>query len=345
MKDYRLEENREEAFVKWMTWSVVYNDCDSALYMTNYLFDRFEHNIEQKLWMAWIYGTTYHLPTAWVIWNEFPDFELVDQERLEKWNGENYKRLRYQTDTKYNKGHLPTQFASYRKWVHSTASTQRAKMRQFVSEHGSATKNFNALYDEVSTNLHKFGRYTGWFYLQTLKQCVGLNIDAPDLKLRDSGSKSHRNGLLFALGLEKYTEYLLTKEFVADLEVKAATLLEKVKEALPEELRYKADFFAMETCLCSFKKLFRKSRGRYLGYYLDRQAEEISQVEHDGWDGICWRPFWEARKETIRPDLLDDIIDKKKMENFLDFGSLNRLEYLYIEDKSTKTMDVRDFLC
>ena len=48
----------------------------------NYLFNRYEHNLEQKLWIAWIYGTTYHLPTAWIIWNEFPDFELVGLERL-----------------------------------------------------------------------------------------------------------------------------------------------------------------------------------------------------------------------------------------------------------------------
>ena len=62
-------------------------------HMLNYLFDRYEHNIEQKLWVCWLFGTTYYAPTAWVIWNEFPDFELVGSQRLEGWNSENYRRL------------------------------------------------------------------------------------------------------------------------------------------------------------------------------------------------------------------------------------------------------------
>ena len=127
MADLRLKENRRTAFLKWCEWSLLHKDCDPALWLLNYLFDRFEHNIEQKFWISWIYGTTYHLPTAWIIWNEFPDFELVDQERLQEWNNKNYQRLRYQTDTKWNKGHLPQQFASYKRWVNfeNKEGTQR----------------------------------------------------------------------------------------------------------------------------------------------------------------------------------------------------------------------------
>ena len=120
--DLRKKENREQALLEWCTWSLENKDCDPALWLLKYLFDRFEHNIEQKYWISWIYGTTYHLPTAWLIWNEFPDFHLVDQDRLEQWNTDNYKRLRYQTDTKYNKGFLPKQFASYKNWIHHNLS-------------------------------------------------------------------------------------------------------------------------------------------------------------------------------------------------------------------------------
>ena len=75
--DYRLLENRKKAFIDWFGWSLIIDDCDPALYMLNYFYDRFEFNIEQRLWITWIYGTTYHFPTAYVIWNEFPDMELV----------------------------------------------------------------------------------------------------------------------------------------------------------------------------------------------------------------------------------------------------------------------------
>ena len=92
MKDFRKIENRREAFINWFGWSIEIEDCDSAIYMTNYFFDRFEYNAEQRLWLCWLYGTTYHWPTAYVIWNEFPDMELVGVERLAEWNNKNYKR-------------------------------------------------------------------------------------------------------------------------------------------------------------------------------------------------------------------------------------------------------------
>ena len=82
-----------------------------------------------------------------------------------------------------------------------------------------------------------------------------------------------------------------------------------VKQEFPN-----TDYYDMETCLCSFKKLFRTSRGRYLGYYLDRQAEEIAQCDKDGWFGIDWEPLWDSRKETLNHKLLTNKIDKLKME-------------------------------
>lgn len=329
MTDYRLQENRKEAFVEWMRWSIVNDDCDPSLFMTNYLFDRYEHNQEQKLWICWLYGTTYYFPTTWVIWNEFPDFELVGHDRINDWNSKNYSRLRYQTDTKYNKGHLAAQFESYRDWVHShnKEGSQRAIIRSLYGDNEVQT--YQNLTKEFTNKLHKFGRYTTWFYLQTLKHCAGVPLDAPDLLLNDySGSRSHRNGLLYAIGREDMVDQKLQAREYEWLEHQAAELLTRVKEALPEHLRHKADFFAMETCLCSFKKIFRIKRGRYLGYYLDRQAEEIRRVEQDGWNGIYWKPLWDARNETIEDKtLLGGVIEDSRMSQFLDIGSIERVKY------------------
>ena len=115
--DYRQQQNRREAFIRWYAWSLQYDDCDPAVWATNYLNKRYEHNDEQRLWLAWLYGNTYYLPTAWILMNEFPDFELATVDRMEQWNTANYKRLRYQTDTKWNKGHLPAMFASYQQFI------------------------------------------------------------------------------------------------------------------------------------------------------------------------------------------------------------------------------------
>jgi len=296
---------RKKDFINWYRWSLSIKDCDPAIHMTNYLFDRFEHNKEQKLWIAWIYGTTYYLPTTWVIWNEFPDMELVGSERLREWNNDNYKRLRYQTDTKWNKGHLPAQFESYKQWVGKRS--QQEAFEPFLK--GSASENFDQLWEEVKIKFHKFGRYSTWFYLQTLKQCCGMQIEPGNLMLDDhEGSRSHRNGLCLALGLDEWVDKKLTPIELNYIDGQAYYILQEVKQEFPN-----TDYFDMETCLCSFKKLFRENHGRYLGYYLDRQAEEIQQCENDSWNGIDWKPLWDSRTETLPKNLLTNRIDQSKM--------------------------------
>ena len=84
-------------------------------------------------------------------------------------------------------------------------------------------------------------------------------------------------------------------------------------------------FFKFKEARRSFKKIFRRKQGRYLGYYLDRQAQEISQVQNDGWYGIEWGVFWQARSETLHPSLYSNIQIKPHLYNqFLDTGSFNR---------------------
>lgn len=306
---------RKKDFTNWYRWSLSIKDCDPAIHMTNYLFDRFEHNKEQKLWISWIYGTTYYLPTTWVIWNEFPDMELVGLERLREWNNNNYKRLRYQTDTKWNKGHLPEQFESYKSWVGERS--QREAFQLYLD--GTPRENFDRLWTEVNTSFHKFGRYSTWFYMQTLKQCCDMPIEPSSLMLEDhEGSRSHRNGLCLALGLDDWIDKKLTPIELDYIDGQAYYILQEVQKEFPD-----TDYFDMETCLCSFKKLFRKSRGRYLGYYLDRQAEEIQQCEKDGWNGIDWQPLWDSRTETIPKNLLTNRINQGKMSLYLGNDTLD----------------------
>ena len=328
--DYRLKENRREAFIRWYAWSLKYDDCDPAVWATNYLHNRYNHNDEERIWFAWLYGNTYQLPTAWVLKNEFPDFELATVDRITQWNTTNYKRLRYQTDTKWNKGHLPAMFASYKKFIGN--KSQREVLESYYGS--TDTENFDNLWAVVKDSLHKFGRYSTWFYLQHLKHTAGIRITPSSLMLSDfDGSRSHRNGLLLALGRDDDYDRKLTSADYSNLESQATEILLESKARFPD-LTDQIDFFTMETCLCSFKKIFREKHGRYLGYYLDRQAEEIMQSEKDGWYGIEWQVLWDARNETI--DLrLDDKrgIDKERFPNFIRTGRLENLEWMFDDEQ------------
>jgi len=328
--DYRLQQNRRESFIRWYAWSLKYDDCDPAVWCTNYLHNRYEHNDEERIWLAWLYGNTYQLPTAWVLKNEFPDFELATVDRMEQWNATNYKRLRYQTDTKWNKGHLPAMFESYQKFIGN--KTQRERLESYYGDNEEA--NFENLWEGIKSSLHKFGRYSTWFYLQHLRHTAGIRVSPTSLMLSDfDGSRSHRNGLLYALGREDLVDRKLTAGEYLDLERESKSILEETRDRFPS-LKNEIDFFTMETCLCSFKKIFRAHHGRYLGYYLDRQAEEIKQAEKDGWYGIDWDVLWQARNETIDLRLDQDRgIDKDRFSSFLNTGKLENLEWMFEDEE------------
>jgi hypothetical protein len=315
--DFREKQNRRESFIQYFALSLHFKDCDPAVWTTNYLNERFEHNIEQRYWLAWLYGNTYQLPTSWVLMNEFPDFELCSVSRITDWSTENYKRLRYQTDTKWNKGHLPVMFESYKAFIGD--KLQHERFEALCT--GDKFENFNRVWEETINGLHKFGRYSTWFYLQHLKQTCGLNIEPSDLKLNDySGSRSHRNGLLLALGRDDEYDAKLTKVQYADLESEAKSILDEFNFRFPD---LKADNFYFETCLCAYKKLFRKRDGRYIGYYLDRQCEEIQKAMGDGWTGIQWNVLWQARDEELQSRVSNRSgVDKPKMEIFMDSGMI-----------------------
>jgi hypothetical protein len=151
------------------------------------------------------------------------------------------------------------------------------------------------------------------------------------------GSRSHRNGLLYAIGQEDSVDRKLTASEYGNLESQAKEILAETKARFPE-LTSSIDYFTMETCLCSFKKIFRENHGRYLGYYLDRQAEEIIKAESDGWYGIDWDVLWQAREETI--DLrLDNKrgIDKERFSSFVRTGRLENLEWLFDDEEPILT--------
>lgn len=337
--DYRVKDpaTRREGFLRWWAWAVEWGDCDPALWAINYLHARYEHNDEERLWLAWLYGHTYRLPTSWVLKQEFPDVELATNSRVTAWNNAHYARLRYQTDTKYNKGHLPIMLASYKAWVSRRGTSQRAAFD--VMQGDNERQTFRRLWDSITApasegGLHKFGRYSTWFYLQTLRHTADVPLLADSLMLADkSGSRSHRQGLLWALAREEDLEADFTAGQAADLEAAALDIMTEAHARWPR-LASRMDLFSMETCLCSYKKVWRVREGRYLGYYLDRQAEEIRQAERDGWVGVDWSVLWEARLSLLDPRLAsrDAQIDPASFPLFLEEGAPRRQNWSFPDD-------------
>jgi hypothetical protein len=106
-------------------------------------------------------------------------------------------------------------------------------------------------------------------------------------------------------GKRKKKVYKFTKEDITWMEDKAQLITEKlIQKGVP------VDPFRIETVACAYKKTFRDYESRYVGYYLDRQAEDIRALEEKHFDGVDWGLLWEAREECLLPRYRRNSVDK-----------------------------------
>lgn len=258
-------------------------DIDPANDCLKYICDRFELTIEQRYWIAFLYSTCYCAPTVFYIYNEFPDFENVDVNRMERWWSKNKAKLYFQTDRSkirtMNK--FVETYESYKKLIGSL--TQHNFFNKLTG--ASLHENYNNAYNTLS-NIRNVGRFTLFIYLEMISVLTDFKCE-PD-KLEWQHADNCRNGLQYhLLDYEDKTPYN-----VLDSE------LQRILIYLENNNCTHKNIFNVETTLCAFKKF--KHGKRYPGFYLDRQLKEIEKMESNVRDGVCWRVLYEFRKETYK---------------------------------------------
>jgi len=290
-------------------------DIDPSVWMMNYIINRLELNENQILWYCFLFACTYHLPSAYLILNEFPDLELVEEERFNDFWIENQKNVPFQRDKLKQRKFLVDTIMSYKKLIFPK------KQKEFFDLYLNKTpqENFDFLYKDLYKNIAHFGRFSVWNWIQLLNEVVGYDIH-PNSYLFGSDGESHTHGMCLCFNKpewakkERYVEDGKRKKRVHKFSSQDLEFLETNTLKLHKELNdeFKKDningintdlnevnSFRIETVACAFKKLFRNNDSRYLGYYLDRQAEDIRKLEQQKFYGVDWGLLWEARKELL----------------------------------------------
>ena len=60
----------------------------------------------------------------------------------------------------------------------------------------------------------------------------------------------------------------------------------------------------IETTLCAYKKYCYGKR--YIGYYIERQREELVKMEKAVTEGVEWDVLWQYREETFDKEWLKE---------------------------------------
>lgn len=285
-------------------------DVDPAINYMNYMVDRMELNEEQILWLCFLFGVTYHLPSAYLIWNEYPDLELVDIERLSSWWLIKQKHIPFQQDKMKQRKDFVSTVHSYKALV---GDNQKRYFDTLLT--GTASDNFKALWGLSSTDIKYFGRFSIWNWCQALKHVAGYNINPNKLMVGEKSSVSFTDGLAYAFG---HPEKATVK-----VKVNGKTVKQVYSWSQPEkdemerkcaQLKFSLgiDNFELETLACAYKKIWRTHESRYVGYYNDRIADDIKSVE-TYWSGVDWKLLWDARIHCVPKKYIHNSgVDKSK---------------------------------
>ncbi len=283
--------------------SIEIGDVDPSYAMLRYVCERFELNTEQRFWLAFLYATCYCGATVFYIYNEFPDFENVDEGRLELWWKENRTKLYFQTDKRWirSRNQWCDVFRSYKKKVGGLTQ------EQFFNTFRSPLKGTAGLHHtyeiawENTKDLYQFGRFALFLYLEAVHVVTGFPMKPRSMDLEDA--ESCRNGLTCAIERPDLNTHatgrLLKKSEQSYLQQRFEELVSEMEAA-----DVRNNVWNIETTLCAYKKYHLGKR--HVGYYLDRQHDEIYKMKEAVTAGVDWNVLWQYRSETYAHQYLKE---------------------------------------
>ncbi len=322
MIDARI--NRWEGYKLYHVSAMKVGDCDPQYPALRYVADRAGFDLEQRLWLAFLFAFSYCAPTALYMLSEFPDYEKVDLRKMEAWWQANKKKALFQTDRTWvkNLGKVIPCFASYRALV---GENQADTWRKLIVP-GDEKKTYQRAFQHMG-DLYYFGRFGLFLLLEAVQRLTGFPMKPDILELKEA--ESCRDGVCYVIGHDDWVRRRVPKEGWPVLQDAVQRLETELTAEWPE---LPIDLWYIETSLCAWKKLFWRTR--YFGYYIDRQQEEIICMQRRFPGVIYWEMLWDFRKEFIRPDFRGEAsgwagIRKEQMNTFANTGRIgNGMEHL-----------------
>ena len=287
-------------FIEYHIQSSIAKDIDPSNDCLKYVADRFELNIEQRFWLAFLFGTCYSATMVYYVYNEFPDYENVDVARLQRWWDNNKDKTLFQTDrlrVKTQNKFVET-FVSYKSLIGNM--TQEDYFKSLKQPTNQMT--YDYCYSNLS-QIRNFGRFTMFIYLEMVNVLTDYDLEPTYLDL--ANAESCRNGLVYHLGHNELDTHgkkkKLTKKQIKYLQYK----FKEVKKQISKLKIEHKNIWNIETTLCAYKK-FKKGK-RYIGYYIDRQRKEIEKMQHNVSEGVDWSVLWQFRTETYDKKWLKEL--------------------------------------
>lgn len=293
MIDWRLPENRREAFQRFYTFHLRNTAHPGCVYHLLPAIDSyFDMDDEQRAWLVWLNGNTQNAVTSFLLLEAAPRPENW-KKAVEFWN-DNFSRLEWDTDRRHQKSKFGEATEKWWRENHILLGE-----RWLLAGDWGWEKTWNYAFSQPY-----MGRLSSWSMIEYARILFGSDIpDAKDLMLNDvSGSRSHRNGLGLIAGYDS-TYWSGDAPFLLgitdELEALGESLLSEAKERNPGHPHVSR--LTLESALCTYKS-WHKPRRRYPGVYLDMMYHRIKKAESRFQRELTW--FWDVRYRNLPEYLL-----------------------------------------
>ena len=287
MTDWRLPENRREIFQRFYTCHLRWKAHPGLVYSwLPAIAERYELTTAERAWLVWLNGNTQN-PVTSLLLLEASDCSARNwRKAVDFWN-EHFTKLEWDTDRRHQKGKFGEATA---KWIDGPGEAPALGWR-FAAERG---------WDETwsfAVGQPYMGRLSAWSMTEYARIMFPEVPDAATLLLRDSASKSHRNGLSIIAGWgDAYRDWdrLDLDVYLPELEELGSSLLEEARVRNPGNPD--VSYLTMESTLCTYKSWHKPNR-RYPNVYSDMHHDRIMKAE--GRFGDIFGLQWDARARAL----------------------------------------------
>lgn len=263
-------------------------------------------NLETRLWLAFIYGTSYSCTTTIRFLTEFETVKKATPMRLEAFWESQKSTLWYQPDKRYLKSNNQVVPA-----IESIRKLSRGDMVNYLVP--LLEKGFDTAYKEIIKNWRFFGPSGAYLFFDAIYAYVPELYSEPEALDWKHCGQTVPEGMAQLLGLDEQALH----EAPYDI-----PRYNRVVQGMVKKEGWNKN--VIESNLCFFRKLFKGTR--YLGYYADRQLTECLATAHIV-QKTCGVDIWKLRELTTPEHLRGEVggwngIRKEKYKTFLTTGTL-----------------------
>ncbi len=300
--DWRLPENRIEAFSRVTHTRFVEGDLDHH-HVGKVICDYSRYSNEEKALYSMYFGQSYRNHWAMIamqldFWN-MPDDKLID------WHNNNWRRMKFGNDTKWNVRKFPQFVIDMRKRVGKSGLYEYLGN---AANAGSTEKNYFSL-NKTLQEFYSMGRMTAWLAQQTLYELFDWDIDHWDQQLYDNATWSQYDSICYLFNrIDIARKQKITDEYGNVLEIKSyeptkadKQLMEKNTIHLMEELNkripFHVDIYNIESVECEFRKTAYGPKIKEFTFWTTNELVEMHDTllnlwkDYEGPGKINWLPY------------------------------------------------------